>query len=59
MYWLIFEGLHKIGVKVGWGGERMTNPQNYRCKNPPFGFLIKDGKLVPTSRGSPSSAIWI
>lgn len=47
---VILEGLHKIGVKVGGGGERMTNPQNYRCKNPPYGFLVKDGKLVPNKR---------
>ena len=34
----------KIGSKSAKG--RMTNPKNYRHANPPYGYKVKDNKLV-------------
>ncbi len=34
----------KIGTKSAKG--RMTNPNNFRHHNPPFGYKVKDNKLV-------------
>jgi hypothetical protein len=32
-----------VGVNAG----RSTNPENYRCRVPPYGYSIKAGKLTP------------
>lgn len=37
--------LHRQGVRIGKVG-RSTNPQNYRNPSPPYGYRVKDGKLV-------------
>lgn len=41
----VLERLHKEGIRKSKG--RMTNPKNYRCNTPPYGWKVKDGKLVP------------
>lgn len=38
----------KIGPKSSKG--RMTNPNNFRHHNPPYGFMVKDNKLVLNNR---------
>jgi len=44
---VIVSRLHDAGVKPGRGVTRSNNPENYRCRVAPFGFSIKDGRLVP------------
>ena len=44
---VILDGLHKMGIRFETGTGRMTDPNNYRIRTPPYGFSIKDGKLVP------------
>ena len=39
--------LNELGVKTCVGGERSTNPENYRQTMAPYGFSVKAGKLVP------------
>lgn len=38
--------LHKMNVRVETQAGRITNPNNYRVRNPPYGFRIQDRKLV-------------
>ena len=45
---LILARLHDIGIREGAASRRSTNPENYRCRVPPYGYAIKDGKLVPS-----------
>ncbi len=45
---VILKRLHGIGVRVGLSSGRMTNPENYRCRTPPYGYSIKAGKLIPS-----------
>lgn len=40
--------LRDAGVQTIKG--RGTSPDNYRYKNPPFGFKLKEGRLVPNSK---------
>ncbi len=39
--------LHGLGIRDGQNAKRYTSPENYRCPVPPFGYAVKDGKLVP------------
>lgn len=38
--------IHKLGVNTGKVG-RSTDPVNYRNNSPPYGYSVRDGKLVP------------
>ena len=42
---VIIERLKELGISKGKTG-RMNNPENYRAKDPPYGWKKKDGKLV-------------
>ena len=44
---VIFCRLRELGINEGTSNQRQTNPQNYRCRVPPYGFAIESGKLVP------------
>ena len=44
---VIFSRLQEMGISEGTQSGRQTNPQNYRCRVPPYGFAIQSGKLVP------------
>jgi hypothetical protein len=45
---VILSRLHGLGVAIGTSAPgRMTNPSNYRCATRPYGFTVKDGRLVP------------
>ncbi len=44
---VIIVRLHSLGIREGVNSARSTNPQNYRCRIPPYGFSIRAGKLVP------------
>ncbi|MGZ3806095.1 MAG: hypothetical protein ACXVB4_17910 [Pseudobdellovibrionaceae bacterium] len=44
---VILSRLHDLGIRESPISERMTNPKNYRCRVPPYGFSIQDGKLTP------------
>ncbi len=39
--------LHRMGVRLGRGGRVLNDPENYLCKNPPYGYAVKNKKLVP------------
>lgn len=41
----ILDQLHAENVSGRSG--RMTNPKNYRHNTPPYGWKIKEGKLIP------------
>jgi hypothetical protein len=43
---LILSRLKSMGIRVETGRNRMTNPNNFRHHNPPYGYQVKDGKLV-------------
>jgi hypothetical protein len=51
---VIVSRLHDIGIRPGHGLNRSNNPENYRCRVPPYGFVIKEGRLVPCR-----SELWI
>lgn len=38
--------VHRLGVKTAKAG-RSTDPNNYRNSSPPYGYAVRDGKLVP------------
>lgn len=40
--------LNRAGVHPGRNNSRSSNPENYRLRVPPYGFKIRDGKLVPS-----------
>jgi len=44
---VIVSRLHDVGIRPGHGFNRSNNPENYRCRVPPYGFVIKEGRLVP------------
>lgn len=44
---LILSRLHDRGIREGTASKRRTNPKNYRCPIPPYGFAIQNGRLVP------------
>ena len=43
----VLERLHELGIRSRSGQNRMMNPENYRHHNPPFGYQVKNGKLLP------------
>ncbi len=43
----IFTRLHSLGIRNGDGG-RAANPDNYRQSVAPYGYCVKDGKLLPS-----------
>ena len=38
--------IHRSGLTTSKAG-RSTNPANYRNNSPPYGYSVRDGKLVP------------
>jgi len=44
---VILARLHGMGIREGIGSGRSTNPENYRCRVAPYGYAVKNGKLVP------------
>lgn len=43
----ILTRLHGLGIRDQSGTKRAVNPKNYRMRVPPYGYSIRDGKLVP------------
>jgi len=39
--------LHGLGIRSGDNPKRYTDPENFRCPVPPFGYSAVQGKLVP------------
>jgi hypothetical protein len=39
--------LRGLGIRDDENAKRFTSPENYRCPVPPFGYAVKDSKLVP------------
>lgn len=39
--------LHRNGVRLGTKVGRSINPENYRNCSPPYGYKVRDGKLLP------------
>jgi len=44
---VVLARLHAAGIREETGAGRMNNPENYRCRVAPYGYSIKDGRLVP------------
>lgn len=42
---VILARLHGMGIREG-NSKRYTNPKNYRCPKPPFGYTIKGRELI-------------
>ena len=42
----ITDRLNAQGVRLEFGEGRSSNPDNYRHVRPPYGYAVKDGKLV-------------
>lgn len=36
-----------LGINIDDVKQALTNPENYRYNTPPYGFQIRDGKLLP------------
>ena len=45
---VILARLHDQGIRMGVSAGRSTNPENYRCRVPPYGYSLKAGKLIPS-----------
>lgn len=39
--------LRELGINEGQTNARSTNPKNYRCRIPPYGFALSAGQLIP------------
>lgn len=39
--------LRGLGIDIDAVKPVSTNPENYRYSNPPYGFQVRDGKLLP------------
>lgn len=39
--------LRDLGIDINAVKPTSTNPENYRCATPPYGFQVKAGKLLP------------
>lgn len=44
---VVLARLKDLGVRSNEMPNRNTNPDNYRCSVAPFGFMVKNAKLVP------------
>ena len=42
--------LREMGVKDNHEIQRNLNPDNYRCPVAPYGYMVRDGKLVPNTK---------
>ena len=42
----VLKHLKRLNVKTEVGKSRMTNPNNFRHHNPPYGYTVREGKLV-------------
>jgi hypothetical protein len=40
--------LRDLGINPGTSTGRSTNPENYRLRVAPYGFILRGGKLVPS-----------
>lgn len=45
---LVLSRLHRADVPTE--EKRLNNPKNYRSHEPPFGFAVNEGRLVPNKR---------
>ncbi len=43
----VLNQLKREGIRLGTNKGRLVNPENYRLAYAPFGFLKKEGRLVP------------
>ncbi|MGE4107321.1 MAG: AsnC family protein [Bacteriovoracia bacterium] len=43
----ILDRLNRMGIGLKSGKGRMTDPNNYKCPKPPYGWKLRDRKLVP------------
>ncbi len=43
----ILARLHHLGVRDGEQPKRYTDPQNFRCPVPPYGYSVEAAKLIP------------
>jgi transposase-like protein len=43
---VILSILHRMGVRLGSGARALNDPQNYRAKNPPYGYKVEGKKLI-------------
>ena len=41
----VIQGMHSSGIRPG-ARAPSTNPENYRCPTPPYGYQVRDGRLV-------------
>lgn len=39
--------LRDLGIDTDAAKPATTNPENYRCNTPPYGFQVRNGKLLP------------
>ena len=44
---VIMSRLRDLGININETKSVPTNPDNYRCTTPPYGFQVRDGKLLP------------
>jgi len=44
---VIMSRLRDLGIDINAVKPATINPENYRCTTPPYGFLVRDGKLLP------------
>jgi hypothetical protein len=42
----VIDGLHAEGIKPGVGNSRQSNPENCRLSTPPYGYRVRNGRLV-------------
>lgn len=42
--------LNRGGIRPVKGSFDVSNPKNYRCRSAPYGFQIRDGKLIPSKK---------
>lgn len=44
---VILSRLHDLGIQEGRSAHRSTNPENYRLHVAPYGYAVRDGRLIP------------
>jgi transposase len=47
---VIISRLGGVDIPKTMQEKRATNPQNYRCRVPPYGYAVREGKLIPNKR---------